>query len=388
MNLKKIGDIEIGTETLIYVILFGMMTIQIALPLRIYSLVSLGTWSIVISSIVAFLMRMRRSIDKNMLIVMALAWMVVVSMLCSFTFSYKGLVAAISFLEIPLLICSYPEARHGKRIRNVVYACFVLLSVFYIVLSFTHFANIYYTDYGERHMSFLTLGYNNPNETAMYLFVCTIVNSCLFMESRQLITKFFSAFLIVSMVALIWHTLSRTSLVVCILYFSCIAMLLKKNIPSFIHTISFIIPIAFFVVTIIFNEALMNYTLWGESIETGRMDIYMNFLNELNGWKILIGWYPICFENLHNAILTIFATIGIFGTGIYIFFLNTKLRYLLSCIDAMSVGKYSLLGLYCILIYMSSESAFLISGGAFAVMIFSVYLLSITDDRSPKREIY
>lgn len=386
MNLQKFRDIKIEAETLIYVILFGMMAIQIALPLRIYSLVSLGTWSIVISSIVAFLMRMRISVEKNMLMVMALTWVVVMSMLCSSTLSYKGLVASISFLEIPLLISSYPEVQHGEKIRKAVYVCFVLLSVFYIALSFTHFSNIYYTDYGERYMSFLTLGYNNPNETAMYLFVCMIVNSCLFMESHKLITKLFSAFLIVSIVVLIWRTLSRTSLVVCILYIFLLLCCRKKKIPSFIHTISFIIPSAFFVITIVFNEALMNYTLWGESIETGRMDIYMNFLNELNGWKILIGWYPVCFENLHNAILTIFATIGIFGTGIYIFFLNTKLRYLLSYIDAMSVEKYSLLGLYCILIYMSSESAFLISGGAFAVMVISVYLLSITDEQNSPRE--
>ena len=386
MNLKKIGDIKIEAETLIYVILFGMMAIQIALPLRIYSLVSLGTWSIVISSIVAFLMRMRISVEKNMLMVMALTWVVVMSMLCSSTLSYKGLVAAISFLEIPLFICSYPDARYGEQIRKAVYACFVLLSVFYIALSFTHFSNIYYTDYGERYMSFLTLGYNNPNETAMYLFVCMIVNSCLFMESHKLITKLFSAFLIVSIVVLIWRTLSRTSLVVCILYIFLLLCCRKKKIPSFIHTISFIIPSAFFVITIAFNESMMHYTLLGDSIETGRMDIYMNFLSELNGWKILIGWYPACFKNLHNGFLSIFATIGIFGTGIYIFFLNTKFRYILSCIDAMSVEKYSLLGLYCILIYMSSESAFLTSGGAFAVMIISIYLLSITGEHISPRE--
>lgn len=389
MNLQKFRDAEIESETLIYVVLFGMMVIQVSLPLGIYSLVSLCTWSIVISSIVAFFMRMRISVDQNMFIVMALLCVLVMSMLCSSTLSYKGVVAAISFLELPLLISSYPEVRNSEKIRKMVYIVFVLLSVFYIVMSFTNFANIFYSDYGEIQTSFLSLGYNNPNETAMYLFVCMIVNSCLFMESRKLSIRIFSAFLIVSIVDLIWRTLARTSLALCILYYFCIIILLKKKIPSFIHNISFIIPIAFFVVTIVFNEALMNYTLLGDSIETGRMDIYMSFLNDLNVWKILFGSYSVCFENLHNGMLTIFATIGILGTGIYMFFLNAKFRYILTSVDATSAGKHSLLGLYCILIYMSTESAFLVSGGAFAVMVFSIYLLSITDDHvSSKQEIY
>lgn len=385
MNLQKFRYIKIGAETLIYVILFGMMLIQIALPFKIYSLVSLGTWIIVISSMFAFIIRILRGVDKNMLMVIALMVIIVVSMLCSFTLSYKGFSAALSFLEIPLLICAYPEVRSGKQIRKAVYACFGLLSVFYIALSFTDLANIYYTDYGKKQMSFLTLGYNNPNETAMYLFVTIIVLSCFFMESHKLFNKISSVILIVLMVALIWRTSSRTSLVVCIFYLFMLLYYQKRKLSSYLRIISNIIPIAFFVLTIIFEESLMEIMLLGETVETGRLYIYKDFLNSLNPWRFLVGWYPYYFENLHNAILTIFSTIGVVGTGIYLGFLNIKLRYIHNSINIMSVEKFSLLGLYCIIIYMSAESAFFVSGGAFAVMFISIYLLCITDEHVSPR---
>ncbi len=381
MNLQKFRYITIDAETLIYIIIFGMMAIQFALPFRVYSIVSLGTWCIFFSSVFAFILRIIRGIDKNVFSVIVLAIILFISMICSFSVSYENFTSAFSFLEIPLIICAYPKLKNSRRIRKLLYGCYSLLAVLYIVLSFMSISNIYYDEYGEKYMDFMTLGYNNPNQIAMYLFINIIVLGILFFDSKKIITKIFSAIMICILVALVLGTLSRTSFVVSVFYIIGLVYFRKKRIPSALRIASFVIPIAFFFLTIVFHKLMSSLMLFGEKIETGRFEIYVNFLKELDLIRFLFGWYPFQFNNLHNAFLTIFSTAGLLGLGIYIEFLNSKLRYLQSCQRKNGAEKYSVFGLCCILIYMSAESAIMVSGGAFAVMFVSVYLLGISGDK-------
>lgn len=379
MILYKNRYIRVNNDSLIYVMLFGLLAIQIGLPLKYYVLVSVGTWSVLIGTVLAFIFRAKSGVDINMLTVIAISSMVVVSMLCSFTVSYQGFVASLSFLEIPILISAYPNVCERKKIRKTIYICFILLALFYIGISFTSLSNIYYNDYGEKQVPFLTLGYKNPNQTSMYLVTCFIILICLMLETRKIKFKILSGVLAITMLYLIVQTLSRTGLLVCIIFVLLTFCLRKTGIPLILHLIAFALPIMFFVITLIWSDALQTLSILGEDFETGRLEIYRDFLNELTPIRFLIGWHPMHFTNLHNAILTIFATTGIFCTGSYVFFLYKKLQFLLQFINSRRIGKNALIGLYCIMIYMSVESAFLVSGGAFAVMFFSLYILCVTE---------
>ena len=81
MILYKNRYIRVNNDSLIYVMLFGLLAIQIGLPLKYYVLVSVGTWSVLIGTVLAFIFRAKSGVDINMLTVIAISSMVVVSML-------------------------------------------------------------------------------------------------------------------------------------------------------------------------------------------------------------------------------------------------------------------------------------------------------------------
>lgn len=80
----------------------------------------------------------------------------------------------MSALEIPLFIASAKQIS-SKRLTMTIYKCFVIVSLFYVVISLTPIAHRYKNEYGTFQAGFLTLGYENPNKTGMLLFACTAV---------------------------------------------------------------------------------------------------------------------------------------------------------------------------------------------------------------------
>lgn len=370
--------VRINAETPIYIMLIGMMVIQLFIPLRISFMVSLGIWAIFASSIFSFVVAgiPRKKNNQYLFIVLVMILNIFFSMLCAFALSYRGLVVALSFLEIPLFMAAYPNINNSS-IRKAVYRCFVILSVYYIILSFTSLSNIYYMKYGVRQMEFLTLGYNNPNETAMYLFACLIVLVSLWFELKTFATKVFLAVDIALILRLLWLTLSRTGVLLGVLFLVLTLCFRKNRIPNFVRNISVMIPLVFLFLTLTLNEWLLNWNVLGEQVETGRGAVYGRVIENLDLLAILVGRYNFYFENLHNAFWTIFATIGIFGTALYWGFMNSKFRVIQNQIKVNDVGKVALIGLLCIFVYTSTEAAFLTSGGTFAAMFISIYLLSV-----------
>ena len=176
MKLYYSSRVRLSIETPIHLMLVGMMSIQIAYPIRINALVSLGTWMIVAAALMAFALAVvkQRINDRYLFNIIILSICVLLSLIFSFSWSYQDVVVAFSFIEIPLFLAAYPKVRERSVVRKI-FACYIVLSIYYLVLSFSTLSNIYYTQYGSKTMGFLTLGYNNPNETAMHLFACFII---------------------------------------------------------------------------------------------------------------------------------------------------------------------------------------------------------------------
>lgn len=379
MRQNDFGKLRIGVETPIYILMFGLLAIQIASPLRIDLMVSLGTRMIFGSTILAFILsvKLRKNRDVYFLTIILLMIIVVLSMIVSMNLSYKGIVAALSFLEIPLFMEAYPKI-NSQNIKKTIYISFTILSIYYNLISFTSLSHIYYTDYGERFMDFLSLGYNNPNETAMYLFLCTIILVAFHSEVKNKVAKIFLTIDIILIVRLIWLTLSRTGLILSSVFIFLVILLQNKKIPNFLRIIATALPLIFLILTIFFNQFLSNWTLFGDTFETGRYDIYIEVIKNLNLIQLFVGDYNYYFKNLHNAICSIFATTGILGVSIYYWFMISKIRYIHNSILDNKIGKIGLIGILCIYTYTSTEAAFFISGGSFAAFVISIYLLIVS----------
>lgn len=379
MNSKQL---KISVDTPIYMLLVGMLAIQIATPLRINLIASFGTWIIVIATIAAFMMALFTQKIKGwyLLNIVVLVVCVLASMVCTFVWEYQGIVAAVSFLEIPLLVTAYSECKK-KKIQKAIYTSYIILSIYYQYISVTPYAHIYYTKYGEVKMDFMTLGYANPNETAMYLTVCFFILVTLFLKLKNKITKFFVMLDILLISRLIFLTLSRTAILLMVLFIGICVVFRKKHLPSYIRRICFIAPILFLILTFLQRTLGTELLVLGETIETGRIDLYKSVFEKMNVLTVMFGQYDFYFVNLHNALWCIFATIGIVGTIVFYLLLYKRICeiHFRSCKANRIEVKSALSGLLCIVAYTSTEAAFLSTGGTFAVAFISLYLLSIVE---------
>ena len=365
-------------EIPIYAMLLGMLMIQIGSPIQVEVIMSLGVWVIFIASLLAFVVAIRRTTpDKYLFVFIVLVLTLMISLVRSLDFSYNNLVVMFGFLEIPIFMLAYPKINSG-RVKKVLYVCFFVLSVYYIILSFTSLSHVYYTDYGKRYMEFLTLGLNNPNETAMCLFACFVVIFSMFFEIRSSVLKLVVFADAIMVARLIWLTMSRTGIIMSAAIVVIALLFRKKKIPVVLRVIAFGSSIVFLVVTLLLEQTLDTLFVLGDIFNTGRSNIYERVLNSLDFLSFFVGRYEYRFENLHNAFWSIFATIGLFGVGAYYWFITSKVRDIhFYAASSQKTRKFAYVGLLLIFIYTATEAAFLVSGGSFAAMVTSIYILSV-----------
>lgn len=379
MNIRINGEqkIHVNMNTPIYFSLFGMLLIQVFMPLNITSVVSLGVWIIVIASLGAFgKILLQKNSTYKIISLIALCVVILIAFIRNFDFAYNNIVVAGCFLEVPFFLMAYGYVK-SINIRKVIYSFHILLSLYYLLLWVSPLAYIYHTDYGDRKMGFLTLGYLNPNETAMYLLECAIVLISLLIYEKSKIKKLIvivDAILISYMIVL---TQSRTCLCILVFIIICVIVFFKKKIPNWLVGVTLSIPFIYLIVIINFPQITNKYLIMGDNLQNGRYDIYFNFLDSVDSVGILIGDFSWKFQNLHNGVLCIFATIGVIGAILFFYLFYRKIKEVHQYVCLNSGDKVAMLGLLGIVLCTSTEAAFVSAGSAFAVMVISVYLLAI-----------
>lgn len=356
-------------------LIIGYFVLQISTPLQIPQLMSMGTWIIVFSSIFAIICSILKNtavkLDNSFLILILLIIFVAFSMLFGNEINYNGLVAALCFLEIPFFMIAYDEIISDRLIK-LIYTVFFLLSLYYIGLSFSSLSNVYYNKYGSREMEFATLGYSNPNETSMYLVTCfVIIVSMIFSIKKRLLKTviIIDAFFLFRV---IWETQSRTGIMACVIFLVLAFLYKERNITKIIKIISFLTCFAFLLITVFYYDKISSLELLGDKVDTGRYVIYEDIINQMNFGKFLFGDFTLHFENLHNSVLTVFATVGFWGTIAFFFLIYKRIN--LKRIN----NNVAAIGILCLIMTTATEGALLTKGSAFAASFLSVYFLCIT----------
>lgn len=370
--------LKVRIDRLIYKTLFAFLfLILLMLPTKNSMLVSMGTYGIFVCTglAVAFGFYENRIVAKDVLPVLILAICGIVSMICSKVSINKALVRYLMFMELPLLLMSMPD-RIDRSIVRFYSVGLIFLSVFFVYQASSGNAYVFYSSYGKGYISDLTLGYNNPNETAMYLF-CTqfgLINAVVLSSNKWV--KLFLSVLAGILLYLVFLTNSRTVMVLSVLLLV-IMVFLRKRKPSVILTINVVaFSFAFVVILIVFSSTLTGILFWGDAFDTGRSEIYSSVINNLTLLKSIFGDFDYEFDNLHNAPLSIFATIGIVGVTVFYYIL---LSWLLGRIRTTKFGKCTYLGMWSVLmifVHSSVEAAMLTAGSAFAVCSFSAFLFA------------
>ena len=120
MHLKRKRN-----NTSVYMILLGLLLIQIANPLRAYAPMSLGTAVIALAAILAFFsaFSMETKVDGPLLKIFVLATIMLLSMMINSGISISNIITFLCFFEIPLFFYAYKEI-DSKRVKNTIYIVF------------------------------------------------------------------------------------------------------------------------------------------------------------------------------------------------------------------------------------------------------------------------
>lgn len=362
-------------EVPLILVMVGYVLIQMANPFELNAIVSIGTWTIVLGCILLLLsinVLSNSKLDKTTLALYFLIFTIVISLLINEYISYSTIVAISCFLEIPIFICSYESSGFASK-KLILFANFIL-SVFYIIMSRSPLAYIYKNEWGSKAISQLTLSYNNPNETAMFLFGCLVILVYTFFLLKNKFWRIFVGIDVIWMVYLIILTECRTILTVMFFFFVLLLFYKRRNISNFLVVVSFVLPIAYIFLLSFFEEELVN-SIFSDS---GRRDIYQSIMENTSIKSFFFGNLSIEFNNMHNASITIFATVGILGTLLFYYLLNKKIKIFVYVNECQK--KILVIGLLCMVIQTATEAAYFTAGSAFAACFLSVYFLCLPSE--------
>ena len=363
----------------IYVSQIGLLFNLYGSAMRNTLINSLGVWIIVLSVILSIYdgIDNLRNIYKEIIIVIALIIISVMSMLASGWISYLGFVRLFSFLEIPIYIIFTKKYNTNKRIMVSCISA-VISTILYIILYNSSKAYIFLTEYGERTIPDLTLGFSNPNETGMHLIATLFVlNACVFVYNKS---KIQSGLLILCSLVNIYFiilTLSRATKIIVVIYLiSLMITIIKKQIPKWFKILCFYSPIIVLIISDIFASFFSTHTLFGEIIDSGRINIYINRIRSLSFAQLIIGNYDYLFQNSLNAYVSVIVTIGIPALLLYLQILYQSIKRCEN--DAKNIYNFvAFLGILLFFVHGSLESANLVSGSFYAASFYSIYIVAI-----------
>ena len=381
-------------NALIFCLLFGMLLIGCGGPIENGTLGSLGVtviYSTCLLLVVIDLFEWRTRIPIAGVLLVFLLIRVLISFFNGRQLTYSRVVPFLVFLELPIMMTSFNESK--RETKKIIFACFWLFSFFYIALSMSDLAYIHRSnEWGNQTVDTLTLGYANPNQTAMYLLFCLFVLQIAVSEARNKLFRLLLVINEIALVILIYLTQSRAGIVISVCYLG-IALIKRQNsIGRILSRVAIFIPVIFMVFMLVGGTRFSTFEFLGESFDTGRREIFTQAIGSLNSIEtILWGNYRMyASQNLHNSAVSILVEYGLIVLVIYEVLLANRIKNIATSSSVRKHGT-ALLALCLIVVYSSVEAAFFISGSFYAVSVFVVYYLGLPEERvaMPKeRKIY
>ena len=356
----------------------------IALPYRIESLMALSNRVLMVVWFlgVGFVLfcRFSKPVSQKMgsiLLVLSLsllAWLV--AALEKPGMAMDNLMATIGFLLLPMMLCYAAFFEIDERAKTVVCTSAILYSVLFIWLYHSDKRHVFEGPYGIEQVEAVTLGYANPNQTAMYLFLCVVTLFCAFFYFKSRLLKLLVAADGCYILWILQQTESRTAILLFAMFAVLALLMRKRDIPSFIIGLSVLLPVIYILLIPLIANSGYEISFMGENIFTGRENIFDRYFQSLNIVSLFFGnMNEFQFANLHNGYIAVAASVGAITCLSYIVCIKTSL--IGNCPDehTPTYARVAFFAFLCVIAYTSSEAAFLVGGSNFAFMVFSIVVL-------------
>ena len=334
----------------------------------------------------------------------------VASVLTPFVLTKKGTISrtniSLVFLIALTFLCSCHELI-GKSFGNIIDLVLPILSfvTFYIALEQKKQKNskitlmeIFYANYvlcfilmifafgpfdfkyqvvNKYEDAIFTLGLGNPNAVSLCVMFCVILLFIQICTISNVYVKVVNILLSAVLFYILYLLSSRTVLFCAIIV--AIAFLIKA--PKAFKAISYFVVLVPLIMIGVHLRLLdsddITLQILGKSISTGRPEMYRKFLDEIQTFPIRALTGNLCgygFENLHNGLLAIFASLGVFGVLLYVTFWNRQLTILRKvCVDRKQ--KIAFAAILAILVHASSEAMGIV--GTIPYSVFVVIIMKI-----------
>ena len=374
-----------------YVTIVSNLVIYIAQPLHIVLLETLASRFFMLSNLVALFFVFNHCIrnynpyktQQLVTIIFLLAYTFLSFLLSNGSGLYTYIIRILCYLALPIYFMYLDYLKPDKWILNFIFILNILISLVFISLSFSNLRYAGYESFLGTDKAWLTLGYFNPNQTAMYLLITIIILLCALYYYKHKLLRFLLLLDIVYLGTLLYDTSSRTSIGVGILIL--IAVLLKRR-PSISKGLILVVlslPLLFLLLYPLMYEKGWIYILefGGKMDYSSRSVIFEMILTSVQDRFLFGDFSAYQLQNLHNGVLSVYSSLGIVGLLLFYLFYTRAYLHLQARGLNSRTAYISMIGLLSIFLHACTESAFLVGGSIYAASLSSLILLTRLEDK-------
>ena len=371
----------------IVIALLCMIFILLGEPIKNQAIVRIGSRGLLISvygfAFVQLVTVLKTQGLKNSFHAFILYFVVIIAAVtCGISAVLGKPVQLACFLMLPTCILLFKSTVNVKTIKVAIYvanAVFLLLwTVLFFIPSISH---AFYNEFGKQTIEELTLGYDNPNQTGMYLVVSFVIALSGFRRKNNKVIQ--SLFLVESIWTAYLTILTLSRVCIALIIFISVVWLVggARKAGKKTTAVILFVPLVFALLLIFGNEKFLNTILFGDTLDNGRSLMVKEFVETLNPLTFIFGNFAkFIGNNMHNGYVTIFAVTGIFGIIVYLGFLWNVLSSYLNQIDNNSPSdKIAFVGILAVILHFTVESAFLTSGMIYALFVGLLFVLTLNE---------
>lgn len=371
-----------------YLTLVSNLVIFIAQPFEITILMTLSSRCYMLCNLVSFFFAINHSLKKfvtyKTIQIVTIVFMISFS-LVSFLLSNSGgmynyVIRLLCYLALPFYFLYIDYLKPDKRMLNVTFFISFLISIVFTLLSFSKYSYAGYENFLGTSGAWLTLGYANPNQTAMYLTITLIILLCAMNYYTMKSIKLLLLLDIFYMGWLIIKTSSRTCILIGILIAVIIIFKRKYHISRFIVTGILLLPLLFMIIyPYLYNNGwIYLFEFGGKADYSSRSYIFRGVLDSVHNQFLFGNFGSYQLQNLHNGTLSVYSSLGLVGLLLfYIYYFRAYFNIFKNGIKSRT-AYISFIGLLAVFLHACTESAFVIGGSMFAgslsILIFLVKL--------------
>jgi hypothetical protein len=290
---------------------------------------------------------------------------------------YSYIIHIWCYMALPFYFLYLDYLTPDRRLLHFIYLLSILSSLVFIGLSFSSYSYMGYEDYEGGAGACLTLGYDNPNQTAMYLVITLIILYSAIFYYRSVWMK---AILLADCSYLVF-LLTKTNSRICIfigLLLTVQILLRRRSNAARLTVIGYmLLPVVFLLVYASFyNEINVFLNDTYRITQDTRGIMFETILSSMKDNFIFGDFSSYQLPNAHNGVLSIYASLGIVGLLLYYLYMLRAYFHIISGGLNHKVAYTAFLGLLAVFIHACVESSFLTAGSMYAGSLSALICLA------------